>query len=121
VACEAPSLRTRDRAREDTGRASARVAAIDSGEVNWTIVPGPGPGVAQRLFGEPDVERLWRLVAPLLRLDAGDAAAAWREHAERLNRRAAELPQRRFRQLRFGRRRILAGTTIAGDVITVRA
>src|SRR2546430_3659120 len=33
---------------------------IASGDVNWTVVPGPNPGWAERLFGVPDEERLWQ-------------------------------------------------------------
>jgi len=74
---------------------------VASGEVNWTVVPGPNPGWAERLFGEPDEERLWRALAPILRLDADDPVQAWREHVARLNERAAALNERGFSALRF--------------------
>jgi aminopeptidase len=74
---------------------------ISSGDVNWTVVPGPSPGWAQRLTGDPDVERLWETLAPLLRLDADDPVQAWREHVERLETRARQLNEAGFEAIRF--------------------
>jgi aminopeptidase len=74
---------------------------IGSAEVNWTVVPGPSPGWAARLFGEPDEERLWRTLAPILRLDADDPVRAWRDHVAGLDKRAGALNERRFSALRF--------------------
>jgi aminopeptidase len=53
------------------------------------------------LFGEPDEERLWKTLAPILRLDADDPVVAWREHVARLNERARQLNERTFSALRF--------------------
>lgn len=75
--------------------------ALGGGEVNWTFVPGACEGWAERLFGEPDVERLWDVLAPILRLDAEDPARAWADHIERLRARGAALAERRFDALRF--------------------
>src|SRR5919204_1123263 len=72
---------------------------IASGEVNWTCIPGPNPGWAERLFGEPDVERLWEALVPILRLDAPDPIEAWRHHAELLKGRAQQLNERQFDSL----------------------
>ena len=33
--------------------------AIGGGEVNWTFVPGPCEGIAERLLGTPDLDQLW--------------------------------------------------------------
>ena len=74
---------------------------MNSGEVNWTVLPGPNPGWAKRLFGEPDLERLWQTLAPILRLDADDPVRAWREHVDRLAERAAALNERGFSSIRF--------------------
>jgi aminopeptidase len=74
---------------------------ISSRAVNWTVVPGPNPGWAERLFGEPDEERLWETLAPILRMDADDPVQAWRDHIERLQSRAAALNERSFSALRF--------------------
>jgi aminopeptidase len=74
---------------------------IASHEVNWTIVPGPSEGWARRLFGEPDVARLWEVLAPILRLDAPDPVAAWGANVDRLEERAAALNERGFDAIRF--------------------
>lgn len=71
------------------------------GHVNWTIVGGPLPQWAERIFGEPDMDRLWDLFAVATRLDEPDPVAAWREHVERLKQRAEGLDERRFSALRY--------------------
>jgi aminopeptidase len=43
------------------------------------------------VFGEPDVERLWEAVAFCVRLNEDDPVQAWREHIDRLDRRAKTL------------------------------
>jgi aminopeptidase len=74
---------------------------ITSRQVNWTCIPGPNAGWASRLFGEPDVARLWEILAPILRLDTEDPVAAWRAHIGELEARAAALDGRRFDAVRF--------------------
>jgi len=74
---------------------------IGSRAVNWTVVPGPSPGWAERLFGEPDEERLWKTLAQILRMDTDDPVQAWRDHLGGLNDRAAALNERRFSALQF--------------------
>jgi aminopeptidase len=76
-------------------------AMVGAGQANWTFVPGPCEGWARRLFGAPDVSRLWDALAPILRLDESDPERAWREHVETLQRRAAALDARHFDSLRF--------------------
>jgi aminopeptidase len=58
---------------------------------NWCAVGAPVEGWAQQVLGEPDVERLWELVAFCFRLDEPDPVAAWNEHLDRLDARAAAL------------------------------
>ena len=72
-----------------------------SGEVNWTVVPGVSSGIARRVLGCDDVDALWDVYAPILRLDAEDPVKAWREHVARLQARAAALVARGFDALRF--------------------
>ena len=72
-----------------------------SGEVNWTVVPGVSSGIARRVLGSDDVDALWDVYAPILRLDAEDPVKAWREHVARLQARAAALVARGFDALRF--------------------
>ncbi|MPZ68654.1 MAG: aminopeptidase [Actinobacteria bacterium] len=72
-----------------------------SGRVNWTIVGGPIPEWAERLFGEPDTDRLWDLMAQATRLDHDDPVQAWRDHVTRLRERAEGLQARNFSALRY--------------------
>jgi aminopeptidase len=69
--------------------------------VNWTGVAYPNVGWAEKVFGEPDVERLWEAVAFCTRLDEPDPVEAWREHMAKLEVRAAQLNERKFDALRY--------------------
>ena len=75
--------------------------AADHGDLAFTVVPGVWPGLAQTILGTPDLGPLWEVLAPILRLDAPDPEAAWREHMARLLDRAALLRERDFAALRF--------------------
>jgi len=81
--------------------AEAHLKNVMTRRVNWTIVSFPNEGWAQTMFGEPDVERLWRDVELTVRLDEPDPVAAWEEHIARLERRARSLNERRFDAIRF--------------------
>jgi aminopeptidase len=59
--------------------------------VNWCGIGAPNAGWAQQVLGEPDVERLWELVARCFRLDEDDPVAAWNEHLDRLEARGKVL------------------------------
>jgi aminopeptidase len=74
---------------------------FDLKTVNWCNVAYPTEGWARRVFGEPDVERLWELVARAVRLDEPDPVAAWHAHMARLGARAAQLNERKFDAVRF--------------------
>jgi len=69
--------------------------------INWVIVAAPNAGWATQVFGEPDVERLWDAVATATRLYEPDPVAAWKAHAENLQRRADALNELGFDALRF--------------------
>jgi aminopeptidase len=69
--------------------------------VNWTIVPAPTPAWARQVFGEPDMDALWKAVEKAVRLDSPDPVAAWRQHLARLRRIADALTERRFDSLRY--------------------
>ena len=69
--------------------------------VNWTGVAYPNEGWAEKVFGEPDLERLWEQVAFCTRLDEPDAVQAWREHMARLERRAAALTELAFDAIHY--------------------
>jgi aminopeptidase len=69
--------------------------------INWTIAAYPNDRWAMKVFGEPDVDRLWQEVAKAVRLDEPDPVDAWRAHVERLRTRARLMSERRFDALRF--------------------
>jgi aminopeptidase len=69
--------------------------------VNWTGIACPNEGWATKVFGEPDVEGLWKAVSFCTRLDEPDPVAAWQSHMQRLEGRAAELNRREFDAIRY--------------------
>jgi aminopeptidase len=69
--------------------------------LNWSGVAFPNEGWATKVFGEPDVERLWEAVAFCTRLDEPDPVAAWREHIDRMSRRSAKLNELAFDAIRY--------------------
>ena len=69
--------------------------------ISWSIAGCPTEGWARRVFGEPDVERLWQAIAQTVRLDEEDPVAAWQAHSRRLRERAELLSERGFDALRF--------------------
>jgi aminopeptidase len=75
--------------------------AVSLRKVNWTIVALPNPAWAEQVFGEPDVERLWRAVEKVVRLDKEDPVAAWKAHIQRLAAIASVLDERRFDALHY--------------------
>jgi aminopeptidase len=76
-------------------------AAVGRGEISWVFIPGACPGLAQAMLGEPNLERLWELLTPMLRLDAEDPERAWGEHLARLQHRVDALERHNFFALRF--------------------
>jgi aminopeptidase len=74
---------------------------FDQRTVNWSGMAFPNEGWAQKIFDEPDVERLWELVTKAVRLDEGDPVAAWKDHLARLRKRALALNDHRFDAVRF--------------------
>jgi aminopeptidase len=69
--------------------------------INWTIVAMPNSAWATQVFGEPDVERLWRAIEKTVRLDAADPVAQWRAHIQRLDAIASALAERHFDALHY--------------------
>jgi aminopeptidase len=81
--------------------AKANSRQVNEQLANWTIVSYPTEGWAKGVFGEPDVERLWKAVEFATRLDEPDPVAAWQEHIARLTERARLLNERAFDAIRF--------------------
>lgn len=77
------------------------VRLVNDSAVNWTIVPAATPAWARQVFGEPDMDALWKAIEKAVRLDRPDPVAAWRLHVARLRRIADALTERRFESLRY--------------------
>ena len=75
--------------------------ATDRGAAPWVVIAFPTSGWARQVFGEPDIERLWKAIRSAVRLDEPDPVAAWNEHIAVLAQRAAELNERHFDAVRF--------------------
>jgi aminopeptidase len=71
------------------------------GELSWTFVPGPCAALAEAMLGTPDVNRLWEILTPILRLDTPDPRQAWEEHVARLQTRVEALERHEFDAVRF--------------------
>jgi aminopeptidase len=68
---------------------------------NWTVVGVPNTGWAEQMFGEPDLERLWKAVEFTVRLDEDDPVAAWRAHVARIGKRARMLDDLQLDSIHF--------------------
>jgi aminopeptidase len=68
---------------------------------NWVVIGVPNEGWATQMFGEPDLERLWELVAHCVRLDDDDPVESWREHVARLSARVRQLDELNIDRLHF--------------------
>jgi aminopeptidase len=72
---------------------------------NWTIVPYPTRGWAQKVHPDLDadtaLQKLTDQLARILRLDEEDPSAAWKERGDELTAVASRLTDRRFDALRF--------------------
>jgi aminopeptidase len=77
------------------------IRQLHENSVNWSGVGAPNEGWARQMFGEPDLERLWELVAFCMRFDEPDPVAAWREHTQQLQARADALTELRPDALRY--------------------
>lgn len=67
----------------------------------WCVAALPTPMWAKKVTGEEDVEALWKIMTPILRLDRDDPPAEWFSHGEKLKARARKLGDRAIESLRF--------------------
>ena len=78
---------------------------VGNDRVRWCVVTAPTAGwSAQVLAAEPTpatVERMWRVLADMYRLDADDPTAFWDRHTAMLQERAAHLNAMKIRELHF--------------------
>jgi aminopeptidase len=79
---------------------SAVPRIVNDRSTNWSAVPCPNPAWAQRVHPELEPEealdRLWDEIVHVLRLDADDPVAAWRERMTTIVASADRLTERRF-------------------------
>ncbi len=98
-----------DSGRLGRARKAASIAArewlqrVSSNEIAWNVCLYPTPGWAEKVLGDAvDWEaRIWKHLVPILRLDAGDPAAAWELHDRELKRRAGHMNAARYDLIRF--------------------
>ena len=69
--------------------------------VNWSLCACPTAAWARRVYGHPDVARLWRDLLYAVRLDEPDPVAAWTARRDELQERARLLDQAGFAAVRF--------------------
>jgi aminopeptidase len=78
---------------------------INAQTTNWTVVPFPtavwAAAAHPDLNAEAALEKLWKEVAHVCRLDEPDPAAAWRERFAALAGASSRLTERRFDALHF--------------------
>ena len=74
---------------------------INDRSVAWTIVACPNEGWARTVFGEPDVERLWKAVGQAVRLFDDDPVGAWKRHVSTLRARAHAMNEGGFDAIHF--------------------
>jgi aminopeptidase len=85
---------------KELGERALKITFEDK-SINWTIAAYPNERWAAKVFGNPDVDRLWDEVARAVRLDEDDPVEAWRSHVERLRTRAKLMTGKQFDALRF--------------------
>jgi aminopeptidase len=78
---------------------------VNDRTTNWTAIPCPTPAWAQLVFAdlppEEALERLWREILHVMRLDEDDPVATWQARADTLVGAAERLTQRRLDALHF--------------------
>lgn len=74
--------------------------ATMSNYLRWTIVSVPTPAWAKQVFpdlpAEEGMERMWKAMEHIMRLDCENPTAAWRKHIDTLHRRAKFMNDHNF-------------------------
>ena len=79
----------------------AWIRAATTHALAWAIVSYPTERWAERVYGSPDLERLWTAVGHALRLDEADPVAAWWARIDELGHRARALDELELDAVRF--------------------
>ena len=81
------------------------IVVVNQRTVNWSIVPCAVPGWAELVFPELEpaaaLERLWREIAHVCRLDEPDPVSAWEQRLALLSEVEGKLNQLDLDELRF--------------------
>jgi aminopeptidase len=92
-------------AKDDLPFVKESVSLIKARSTNWTIVPFPTPGWAEKvhpgLASDEALHKLTDQLAHILRLDENDPSAAWQARGDELNSIARRLSDKRFDALQF--------------------
>lgn len=68
----------------------------------WCVIALPGPRWAKAVLGEEaETADLWKVVAPILKLDTSNPAQAWQDHADTLLKRGQKLQDLKITSLHF--------------------
>jgi len=68
----------------------------------WCVIAVPGPRWAKDVLGEQaETDDLWKVVAPILKLDTPNPAKAWQDHADLLLKRGQKLNDLAITSLHF--------------------
>jgi len=92
-------------AKDDLPFLKEAVTLLRESSTNWTIVPFPTPGWAQKVYPGlgPDeaLQQLTDQLAHILRLDEDDPSAAWKARGDELVAIAERIGAKQFESLRF--------------------
>lgn len=73
--------------------------------INWLVISYPAKAWAQKIFPDTDpdtaVEKLWKVILHICRLDRDDPVAAWQQHNTKLKAVSAYLNERRYTALKY--------------------
>lgn len=79
--------------------------AVGTDKIAWSIVAIPSPKWAQKVFPElpadQQMEALWQAIFKTVRIGEGNAVEAWKNHIAFLEKRAAQLNDKRFVKLQY--------------------
>ena len=77
-----------------------KAIAVDQ-SLDWCVVPAPTAAWAAACRPATDLEGLWAEIAHIMRLEADDPVAAWKERMAQLEAAAARITERRLDAVRF--------------------
>lgn len=77
-----------------------KAIAVDQ-SIDWCVVPAPTESWAAACRPATDLDTLWKEIAHMMRLEADDPVAAWRERMDQLEAASARITERRLDAVRF--------------------